>query len=312
MLTWHSAGVWCNNIQWSPSCFYPLVMYWCPWSRFSPENTDLLTTLGLLYLQVGYTVNWCKKTTTNDALCMIIHNFKKNHIYNNMCLQSLFNHCLYFLPSLENTKKLLNTLETLWPTTQTTIQYALYFIVLHSFVFAIHCIQPQAHWSPWRSPVVKCVFNQMVFPPQGRFLLLKHCSFPGHPCSRKHDADPRGLRCGHEQVPRGRLRRTREPAPLEQHWHVLLRQEEIRGCEWCFPNWVFIILVHVFWKRGCFSLQNVSGKQSSFNESLSMMLEASQYFPETLSCCAYSNFDFTNILWIILSRWNVWIIVGPV
>lgn len=56
-------------------------------------------------------------------------------------------------------------------------------------------------------------------------------SFAGHSGCRQHDADPRGFRCGHEQVPRGGLRGAREPSSLEQHWNVFLWEKEICCCE---------------------------------------------------------------------------------
>lgn len=61
--------------------------------------------------------------------------------------------------------------------------------------------------------------------------LAKCCFFSGHPGCRQHDADPWGLRRGHEQVQSGGLRRAGEPSSVEQHWHVFLWEKEIRSCE---------------------------------------------------------------------------------
>lgn len=54
--------MWHHN---SMFCFYLVVegfirntALWLLYYRFSPENTDLLTTLGLLYLQVLKTVSY--------------------------------------------------------------------------------------------------------------------------------------------------------------------------------------------------------------------------------------------------------------
>lgn len=61
---------------------------------------------------------------------------------------------------------------------------------------------------------------------------------PGHPGGWQHDAEPRGLRGGPHQVPGGSTRGPRKPSALEQHRHVLLWQEEVRGgeCAPCLPT----------------------------------------------------------------------------
>lgn len=54
-------------------------------------------------------------------------------------------------------------------------------------------------------------------------------SFKGHFGSWQHDANPRGLWYGSQQVPDHGFYRSWEPSALEQHWDVLFWQKEIRG-----------------------------------------------------------------------------------
>jgi len=162
-----------------------------------------------------------------------------------------------------------------------------------TFVFAVHCIlSPSPRW--WKclfSPVLHSSFWTLVPVPRPSWLQGAWCRPTGTLTWPWTSTAWRPAAC----------RRAR-PSGTTSACASLARRNTWR--------WVTICLLHLSEKQSFDDLQLRWQSHEKFNGSISLMLEASQYFPKMWVWVHMQILDFTNIS--KPSWWNVWIIIGPV